>query len=348
VRARHILAATIGLAATPAAGAMASTVSVQGGTLTVASAPADRVLMHIRNGPVVDGPPSGGIDGFPEFSLLRRGGLWQGVRPAPGPGCAAPPAGATALLCQPLTRIDLALGPNDDFVSLRTEDVPAVIDGGAGDDGITYAAAASPTLIGGPGDDGILINANGGEVRAGPGDDVIVLDYQDHRVTVDCGPGNDTIRAWFWKSAAAPDLDKASCPPILEWLGAVPLPPPGVGAGQPGYRVGRDGRVRVPVFKLTEPAHGTLRLREARRLSHGLPVAGTKWRDCGAGTRRFDTRAGRVVKVGFTIRPSVLRRMGTSFGRGPVVHCSFHVAAVDAQGERFHEEDLTVALVRAR
>jgi hypothetical protein len=262
-------------------------------------------------------------------------------------------------------RIALDLGSGDDFAVVNVSQVfrpectygcavPTSIDGGAGDDGLQFvnpAANGTATLDGGSGNDSLLF-AGAGTVIGGPGNDFINLDYasRDDRFTVNCGPGNDRIRAWNAGGRDAPvkaQIDTASCPPILTWRGAVGLPPADVGlGGHPPGRITRDGRMKLALFKATEVVRGTVRLQEAvhkvprSNSRNGFPIPGTGWKRCGARTIHFNLRAGRYLRVNLPIVRSVIRRAKP---RDPVP-CTFRVTAVDREGERFHEEDATVWL----
>jgi hypothetical protein len=356
----------------------ASTIGVNGGTLRVDAAAGEATLLVIKGEGGLGGPSrdAEAVFGFPRvFSISHllgpTHGHWQGAGPAAGAGCAAVAGNTGArpgphLACRDVQRIALDLGSGDDYAVVNVSQVfrpecqygcavPTTIDGGAGDDGLHFVNPAdngTATLDGGSGNDSILF-AGVGSVNGGPGDDFINLDHfggAGDRVTVDCGPGNDRVRAWFYEDVRVkPQLDTASCPPILTWRGAVGLPPAGVGlGGHPPGRITRNGRMKLPLFKATGAVRGTVRLHEAvhkipRSDSRvGFPIPGTGWKRCGAKTIHFNLRAGRYLRVNLPIVRSVIRRAKP---RDPVP-CTFRVAAVDRQGERFHEEDATVWLRR--
>ena len=130
------------------------------------------------------------------------------------------------------------------------------------------------------------------------------------------------------------------------------MPPAGTGLyGVPPGRITRDGRMKLVLFKATEAVRGTVRLREAAHkiprsdtTRAGWPIPGTGWKNCGTKTIHFNLRAGRYLRVNLPIARSVIRRATPRH----LVPCTFRVAAVDPQGERFHEDDATVWLHRGR
>jgi len=330
-------------------------------------------VLCASDGPTADGVAvfgrcCNGMSGDFAFVLMGNDGAWSGLAPTAGDGCEVHPqrhlngqvVGPHAM-CPGVRRVDVALGAGDDLVAAHAIDainvqptgpitipVPVRLDGRAGQDGLSYAGVEPATLIGGEGDDGLML-AGPGSMSGGPGDDLINLDY-DHGdpVTVDCGPGNDTIRAFHYKEYAKPAIDRKSCPPVLQAIGAVPNPPPGEAlAGLPVARIGRDGHLRLNVFRPTEAAHGTVRLMAARQTTpQGLPRLGTRYRSCSTAAARFRVRARQAVRVDVAIPLSIRRRAGVD--RHHSVPCTFRVKGVDKQGERFHQDDFTIRVYRSK
>jgi hypothetical protein len=131
----------------------------------------------------------------------------------------------------------------------------------------------------------------------------------------------------------------------------VGLPPAGTGlSGRPPGRITRSGRLKLVLFKATEAVRGVVRLQEAAHKiprsdsRRGWPIPGTRWKTCGTRTIHFNLRAGGYLRVNLPIAQSVIRHAKP---RAPVP-CTFRVAAVDPQGERFHEDDATVWLLHRR
>ncbi len=98
-------------------------------------------------------------------------------------------------------------GPGNDVI--RGQRSPDIIDGGLGNDTL-YGGSNPDYMLGGPGDDRIYPGSDLDTVNAGTGDDYI--DSADHhKEEIDCGPGQDTVRMYRYKSAlpgAYTDEDK--------------------------------------------------------------------------------------------------------------------------------------------
>jgi Ca2+-binding RTX toxin-like protein len=224
--------------------------------------------------------------------------------------------------CSSVARVDIAFGDGADslFVdAFQDPKVPVRISGGDGDDDLYVAIPPGDvTVDGGPGND--TITTGSATVLGGPGDDAIAFSWtpEDHTSPViDCGPGNDH----FADGAALPasvraTVEAATCPPILRALGRFRRAENGFFTA-PTFKVPANRRLRVALFRAAEPVSGTVRFHESRsKSSCGKPV-------------RFHAAAGQQVRVTLAVLPSVLRRLD----RGRQVGCAVTVTGTDDEGE---------------
>jgi hypothetical protein len=259
--------------------------------------------------------------------------------------------------------MDVALGPQDDFLSIVSSLAPVRVSGGGGDDGLSLAsqgATADATLDGGPGDDSLRMEA-AGTVHGGPGDDYISVENTSRRgpgAVVDCGPGDDVVVDDYpYLRTDPPTIDGATCGPVLRPVGRGELaPPPGPDELRFALAaVPRGGRVKLKAFRPSEAGRGTMVLRRARSVRRdGFPKAGTRWTACSE-RQRFRMHARRVVRTTLTLVPGVVRRVGRLrpphspfFSRKSMIACSLHVSGVDDDGERFHRDDFSLVLVNPK
>jgi hypothetical protein len=223
--------------------------------------------------------------------------------------------------CSSVARVDIAFGDGADtlFVdAFQDPKVPIRISGGDGDDDLNVSVPPGDvTVDGGPGND--TIGTRSATVFGGPGDDTIAFSWtpEDHTSPViDCGPGNDHFADGATLPASVRAMvDAATCPPILRALGRFRRAENGFFTA-PTFKVPANRRLRVALFRAAEPVSGTVRFRAAGGKSCGKSAA-------------FHAEAGQQVRVTLTVLPSVRRRLDT--GRG--VGCEVRVTGTDDDGE---------------
>lgn len=123
-----------------------------------------------------------------------------------GPGCSVKSAHEVTCPLSGVSRIAATLDDGDDRLSARAGDgldLPITADGGTGSDQINAMSAGS-TLDGGAGADQLQGGSGVDHLTGGPGQDILTgaagddaidaadAEYED---TVDCGAGNDSVRA---------------------------------------------------------------------------------------------------------------------------------------------------------
>ena len=176
--------------------AEASTVQVQDGTLTITQAPGESTSFVLR-APFHE-PSATGPQPPPGTWLVQRDATpgRAGTPPTAGPGCVGTPNPHPEISCSSVARVDIAFGGGADsaFVSaFQDPKVPVRISGGDGDDDLNVAIPPGDvTVDGGPGND--TITTGNARVAGGPGDDAITLGWNPDDYTgpvIDCGPGND-------------------------------------------------------------------------------------------------------------------------------------------------------------
>jgi hypothetical protein len=302
--------------------AEASTVQVLEGTLTITQAPGESTLVRLQP-PFHDMDATGPQEAPGTWTVLRNATPGRpGTRPTAGPGCTATPYPPHDIRCLAVTRVDIAFGDGADTLFMESVQDPKVavrISGGDGDDDL-YAAIppGDVTVDGGPGND--TITTGNATVLGGPGDDTIALSWnpEDHTSPViGCGPGNDHFADGSTLPASVrPTIDAATCPPILRALGRFRRATNGFFTA-PTFKVPANRRLRLALFRAAEPVSGRVRFRAARgKSSCGKSVA-------------FHAAAGQQVRVMLTVLPSVRRRLDT----GREMGCGVTVTGTDDEGE---------------
>jgi hypothetical protein len=224
--------------------------------------------------------------------------------------------------CSSVARVDIAFGDGADslFVNaFQDPKVPVRISGGDGDDDLSVVVPPGDvTVDGGPGND--TITTGNARVLGGPGDDAIVLSWNpdDHTSPViDCGPGNDHfVDGSTLPASVRPTINAATCPPILRALGRFRRAT-NESYAPPTFKVPANRRLRVALFRAAEPVSGTVRFRgSGGKSSCGKSVA-------------FHAAAGEQVRVMLSILPSVHRRLAAGRQTG----CEVRVTGTDDEGE---------------
>jgi hypothetical protein len=301
--------------------AEASTVQVQDGALTITQAPGESTIFGLR-APFHD-PSATGPQPPPGTWLVQRNGTpgRPGTPPTAGPGCVGTPNPHPEISCSYVARVDIAFGDGADSVfvnAFQDPKVPVRISGGDGDDDLYVAIPPGDvTVDGGPGND--TITTGSATVLGGPGDDTIALSWNtdDHTSPViDCGPGNDHFADGAALPASVrPTINAATCPPILRALGRFRRAE-NESFTAPTFKVPANRRLRVALFRAAEPVSGTVRFKGARSGSCGKSVA-------------FHAAAGQQVRVTLAVLPSVRRRLDG----GRQVGCAVTVTGTDDEGE---------------
>lgn len=302
--------------------AEASTVQVQDGALTITQAPGESTTFRLT-APYRE-PSATGPQAPPGTWRVRRNGTpgRPGTLPTAGAGCVATPNPDPEISCSSVARVDIAFGEGADSLFMNAYQdpkVPVRVSGGDGDDDLSVVIPPGDvTVDGGPGND--TITTGNATVLAGPGDDAIILSWNpdDHTSPViDCGPGNDHfVDGATLPASVRPTVDAATCPPILRALGRFRRAENGFFTA-PTFTVPAKRRLRVALFRAAEPVSGTVRFRESRgKSSCGKSVA-------------FHAAAGQQVRVMLTVSPSVRRRLDA----GRQVGCAVTVTGTDDEGE---------------
>jgi hypothetical protein len=178
VRRAAILAALLSMALAPAAAA--STVSVEGGVLTVTAAAGETNEVYVSDRV----PP--GSSAPSEYAVKDTG-----AGTTPGPGCGPdptlPPQGSPVVCSAAgVQSVVIHLGDGDDGAGYGFPGLPISIYGDAGSDRIAMFSTAGTLADGGEGNDAL----NGGDdVRGGSGDDQVTGSR-----LLDGGDGNDVLR----------------------------------------------------------------------------------------------------------------------------------------------------------
>jgi len=310
------------IAACVVSSAEASTVQVQEGTLTITQAAGESTLFVLR-APFHD-PSATGPQPPPGTWLVQRNRTpgRPGTPPTAGPGCVATPNPHPEISCSSVARIDIAFGDGADSLlvdAFQDPKVPVRISGGDGDDDLYVSIPPGDvTVDGGPGND--TITTGSAKVLGGPGDDAIALSWNtdDHTSPIiDCGPGNDHFADGAALPASVrPTIDAATCPPILRALGRFRRAT-NVSYAPPSFKVPANRRLRLALFRAAEPVSGTVRFHESRSKS-----------SCGKSVA-FHAAAGQQVRVTLTVSPSVRRRLGAGRPTG----CEVTVSGTDDEGE---------------
>lgn len=324
-RHRALALAVTAVTAASAPAALASTVRVEGGVLSIGQAPAESTRVSLVR--IIQAPPGeytvGG--GFAEARYSDTAVRWPGTAPGAGAGCMAL---QYAVGCPGVSRIAVAFGDGDDSAVVLTNGDPVAgiaLSGGGGRDAL-QASEEVASLDGGPGDDVLMLA--GGSANGGEGDDYIGVTGGD-RVTIDCGPGHDMLRRVTAGAEADPrdtggmTVDAASCPPLLTPLIAQFAHLPGKSTV---FYVPRDRKLTVPLFRTNEAVTGTMSL---RRTNGG--------RAC-APPVRFRAAAGRAVNPKFTLAPWLVRAVAP-LGPRRGVSCTIRFSGTDAQGEPFNSRE---------
>ena len=109
------------------------------------------------------------------------------------------------------------------------------------------------TVDGGPGND--TITTGNARVLGGPGDDAITLPSNpgDHTgPVIDCGPGNDHFENGSTLPASVrPTIDAATCPPILRALGRFRRAT-NESYAPPTFKVSANRRLRLALFRAAQ------------------------------------------------------------------------------------------------
>jgi hypothetical protein len=227
-----------------------------------------------------------------------------------------------------VTSVALNLGDGADFAEVASG--TATLAGGGGRDFLTACAADHAVLDGGAGDDNLLIF--NGSAAGGSGDDFISVascalpgaPLQADAV-VDCGPGNDVVH--YVPAAFRGRIDARTCPPRFSSLRPV-------GIGLPSIdRLGipADYRLRIPMFRASEPVHGTARLVHYPHLRRPADLGHTE--NCSS-SAPFRGHAGQAIAVTVTISRSLVRRVLGHRGNR-FVACFVQFSGTDSDGERF-------------
>ena len=269
-RAGCVALAVLVLAAGAPVASQASIVEVRAGVLTVAQAPGEATSTHVR--PVPGAAGAWQVSGVRWAFGLRSSGSdrperWPGTPPGPGAGCASlgPPTlsnGGASLRCDGVARVALSFGDGPDHATALGG--PVALAGGGGRDSLEACGATDAVLDGGPGDDDLKIFD--GSASGGPGNDYLFVSScfgpgeapSRAETVIDCGPGDDVL---FYLDIV--DIDRPqqhvnarSCPPLSRALRPY-------GPGTPSsdrVRIPADYRLRVPLFRASEPVTGTARL----------------------------------------------------------------------------------------
>jgi hypothetical protein len=223
--------------------------------------------------------------------------------------------------CSAVARVDIAFGDGADSLfmqSVQDPQVPVRISGGDGDDDLYVAMPPGDvTVDGGPGND--TLTTGSATVLGGPGDDAIALSWNpdDHTSPlIDCGPGNDHFADGSTLPASVrPTVNEATCPPILRALGRFRRATNGFFTA-PTFKVPANRRLRLALFRAAEPVSGTVRFRGGGGKSCGKSAA-------------FHAAAGQQVRVMLAVLPSVRRRLDT----GRRMSCEVTVTGTDDEGE---------------
>ena len=171
---RALALAAAGVLVAPAA-ALASTASVQGGTLVYAAGPGESNTIQFE----------------PAFFAAGAAAIQDSAPLTPGPGCVA--ISATKVDCElaGVTSASFSLGDGNDQFTVSTLALPVVVGGGPGNDTLGPAAVAPAVLAGDAGDDTINGGDGADRISGGDGDDTIQGQPGDDQI--DGGAGNDNI-----------------------------------------------------------------------------------------------------------------------------------------------------------
>ena len=329
------LAVLVVAAATPAA-SQASIVEVRAGVLTVVQATGEATSTEVV--PVPGAAGAWQVAGVRWAFGLRSQGAdrperWPGTPPGPGAGCAplgSPTLsnGGASLRCDGVASVALSFGDGPDHATARGG--PVALAGGGGRDSLEACAATGAVLDGGPGDDDLKIFD--GSASGGPGNDYLFVSScflpgegpSRAETVIDCGPGDDVLFYLDMLNVDRPQqhVNARTCPPLSRALRPY-------GPGTPSsdrVRIPADYRLRVPLFRASEPVTGTARL-----VHDG--VAGPRGGESCSSTARFRARAGKPASVTVSVSRSLVRK---ALKRGSrFLACYVLFSATDGDGERF-------------
>lgn len=261
------------------------------------------------------------------------------------------------------SRLTLQMGPGEDHVAYKLDDLPATLEGAVGADTLATAGGAD-SLNGGQGNDGLDAGAGddtlvgedgddtlrGGEgndrldgglgadtIDAGAGDDTIIA-ADGVADTIDCGAGNDTVNA-----------DGADQLVNCESASRKDVAPPATASTandrkRPVLRIGGSTRQRLSL--------GRRRIRVATAVSERALVDVSGFLDAGGINDRLKpastgiTVGGGGAYVTITLTAKQVRRVLGDLRRHRRPKVLLTVSAVDPAGNTSAPRHLTVALRR--
>jgi hypothetical protein len=259
--------------------------------------------------------------------------------------------------------ITIQIGPAEDNVTYKLDDLPATVDGSVGADALT-TAGAKDTLAGGQGNDRLDGGAGDDDLRGDEGDDLLRSGDGNDRIdtglgadrveagagddtilsadgvpdAIDCAPGTDTV------SADTTD-DLTSCENVTRTQVA---PPPGGSTGsdsrRPLVKAGGSTRQRVSMRRRTVSIAVTADEKALVDVSGFLDAGGINDRLRPATGRIRVAGGGTLVKV--RLSRTQVRRILADLRRRRRPRARVTISAVDAAGNTSRARRLTISLAR--